>query len=53
VDSALRIAVLFLLNTFAVRSGFAISANDSQPDQSVQVVEATAKKYEYSPSPIR
>jgi cytochrome c oxidase subunit II len=36
-----------------VTAGFARAANSSQADQEVQVIEVSAKKYEYSPSPIR
>ncbi len=53
MNSALRITSLFLLSTFALSSGFAIPPNSPQSDQSLQVIEVTAKKYEYSPSPIR
>ena len=53
VNSALRITSLFLLTTLVVSPGFAIPRNGSQADQSMQVIEVTAKKYEYSPSPIR
>ena len=51
--SVLRIASLFLLGGLAVTAGLARSANASQADQEVQVIEVSAKKYEYSPSPIR
>lgn len=53
MDSILEIAWLFLLSWFAVIGGFARLANTSQADQDVQVIEVTAKKYEYAPSPIR
>jgi len=43
---------MFVLSTLAFTSGIASSMNSSQSDRSVQVIEVTAKKYEYSPSPI-
>ena len=49
--SGLRIASLFLLGGLTVTAGFA--TNPSQADQEVQVIEVSAKKYEYTPSPIR
>jgi len=49
--SGLRIASLFLLGGLTVTAGFA--ANPSQAGQEVQVIEVSAKKYEYTPSPIR
>jgi cytochrome c oxidase subunit 2 len=52
VNSALRIMPMFFLITLALTSGFASSMNSSRSEQSVQVIEVTAKKYEYSPSPI-
>jgi cytochrome c oxidase subunit II len=51
--SAFRIASLFVLSGLAVTAGFAGLVNTSQTDQDVQVIEMSAKKYEYSPSPIR
>jgi cytochrome c oxidase subunit 2 len=53
VNSTLRITFLFLLSAFALSSESATPPNGPQSDQSVQVIEVTAKKYEYSPSPIR
>jgi heme/copper-type cytochrome/quinol oxidase subunit 2 len=53
LDSVLRIVCLFWLGGFAVTPGFDHLANTSQADQDVQVIEVTAKKYEYTPSPIR
>jgi cytochrome c oxidase subunit II len=53
VNRALRITSLFLLSALAISSGLAIPRNSSQSDQSMQIIEVTAKKYEYSPSPIR
>jgi heme/copper-type cytochrome/quinol oxidase subunit 2 len=50
--SVLRIA-LFLLGGLTVTAGFARVANTSQADQEVQVIEVSARKYEYSLSPIR
>src|SRR6266852_1253686 len=49
--SASRIAWLFLLSGLTVTAGFARLT--SQAAQEVQVIEMTAKKYEYSPSPLR
>jgi cytochrome c oxidase subunit II len=51
--NVMRIVWLFLLSGFAVTAGFARLGNVSQADRDVQVIEVTAKKYEYSPSPIR
>jgi cytochrome c oxidase subunit II len=53
LNSVLETAWLFLLSWFAVIGGFARLATTSQADQDVQVIEVTAKKYEYTPSPIR
>ena len=53
MNSALRITSLFLLSAFALSSGSATPPHSSQSDQSAQVIEVTAKKYEYAPSPIR
>jgi cytochrome c oxidase subunit 2 len=53
VNSASRITFLFLLSVFALSAGSANPQNGPQSDQSVQVIEVNAKKYEYSPSPIR
>ena len=49
--SVFRIAWLFLLSALTVAAGFARLT--SQAAQEVQVIEMTAKKYEYSPSPLR
>jgi cytochrome c oxidase subunit II len=49
----MRITSLFLLSAFALSSGFASPPNSPQSGQNVQVIDVTAKKYEYSPSPIR
>jgi Heme/copper-type cytochrome/quinol oxidases, subunit 2 len=51
--SVFLIASLFLLTELPVTAGFAGLVNTSQADQEVQVIEMSAKKYEYSPSPIR
>jgi cytochrome c oxidase subunit II len=53
MKSALRIVCLLLLGGLAVAAGFARPANTSQAEQGVQVIEVTAKKYEFSPAPIR
>jgi cytochrome c oxidase subunit II len=51
--SVLRIACFFLLIGFVGAIGFASPTTNSQKSQDVQVIEVTAKKYEYTPSPIR
>jgi cytochrome c oxidase subunit 2 len=53
MNSVLRIVCVFLLSGITWIAGSARSTNTSQADQDVQVVEVTAKKYEYTPSPIR
>jgi heme/copper-type cytochrome/quinol oxidase subunit 2 len=53
VDSVLRIVCLFLLSGSTGIEGSARPANTSQAEQGVQVIEITAKKYEYTPLPIR
>ena len=53
MDSVLRVAWLFLVSGFAGTAGFVHPANTSQADNDIQVVDVTAKKYEYTPSPIR
>ena len=53
MKSALRIASLFLLNGIAATTGFISLGSAPQADQEVQVIEVSAKKYEFSPSPIR
>jgi cytochrome c oxidase subunit II len=53
LNSVFRIVFLFLLAGFAVTSGFAHLGNVSQADRDVQVIEVTAKKYEYTPLPLR
>jgi cytochrome c oxidase subunit 2 len=50
--SVLRIVCFLLLIGFAGAIGFAFPTTTSQ-SQGVQVIEVTAKKYEYTPSPIR
>ena len=49
--SVFRIAWLLLLSGLTATAGFARLT--SQAAQEVQVIEMTAKKYEYSPSPLR
>ncbi len=51
--SVFWIASLFLLSGLAVTAGSAGLANTSQADLDVRVIEVIAKKYEYTPSPIR
>jgi cytochrome c oxidase subunit II len=53
VNSTLPITFSFLLSMFALSVGSATLPNGPQSDQSVRVIEVTAKKYEYSPSPLR
>ena len=53
MNNATRILCLFLLGGSVVAAGLARPANTSQTDHSVQVIEVNAKKYEYSPSPVR
>ena len=53
MNSTLRITFLFLLSVFALSAESATPPNGPQSDQSVRVIEVTAKKYEYSPSPVR
>jgi len=53
MNNVSRIICLFVLGGFAVAADFARPANAAQENQAVQVIEVTAKKYEYSPSPIR
>lgn len=48
-----RIVWLFMLLGSAVAAGFPGAAINVQAEQGVQAVEVTAKKYEFSPSPIR
>ena len=49
----LRTALLFLWGELTVTAGFARLLNTSQAEEEVQVIEMSAKKYEYGPSPIR
>jgi len=48
----LRIALLFLLGGLTGTAGLARLVDTSQADQEIQVIETSAKKYEYLPSPI-
>ncbi len=56
-DSTLRTAMhgslLCLLAGLVGAAGFSRTEGTSQAEQSVQVIELTAKKYEYSQTPIR
>lgn len=52
MNSALRIMSLFFLSSLALTSGFASPMTSSQFARSVQVIEVTAKKYDYSLSLI-
>ena len=49
----LRIALLLSLTGVTVTAGFAENLNTSQAGQDTQVIEMSAKKYEFSPSPVR
>ena len=49
----LRIALLLLLSGLTTTNGFADRPNTPQAEQGPQVIEMTAKKYEFSPSPVR
>jgi heme/copper-type cytochrome/quinol oxidase subunit 2 len=49
----LRIALLLVLSGVAVTAGFGEKLNTSQADQDIQVIEMSAKKYEFSSSPVR
>jgi cytochrome c oxidase subunit 2 len=47
-----RFYYLFLAVGFSVAIGFASPAKAPQTEQNVRVIEVTAKKYEFNPSPI-
>lgn len=47
-----RFFPLFLAFSFSVAQGFAGPTNPPQTNQDVRVIEVTAKKYEFNPSPI-
>jgi cytochrome c oxidase subunit II len=49
---ATRVFALLLASSFLVATGLAGPGNVPQADQSVKVIEMTAKKYEFSPSPV-
>jgi cytochrome c oxidase subunit II len=53
VNRAFQITSLFVLSVFVSSSGSAIPTNSAPSQQNRQVIEVTARKYEYSPSPIR
>jgi cytochrome c oxidase subunit 2 len=53
MDGVSRIVCLFVLGAFAVAAGFTRPSSTYQADQGVQVIDVTAKKYDYAPSPIR
>jgi cytochrome c oxidase subunit 2 len=50
---ARRFFSLFLAVGFPVAGGFATATNSPQADRNVRIIEVTAKKYEFNPSPIR
>ena len=50
--NATRVFALFLAAGFSVAGGLASPAKAPQADQNVKVIEMTAKKYEFSPSPV-
>ena len=47
-----HVSVLILAVGFSVAGGLAGPANAPQADQNVRVIEMTAKKYEFNPSPV-
>lgn len=53
MNSVSRIVCLLVLDGFAVAAGFTRPSTSYQADQGVQVMDVTAKKYDYTPSPIR
>ena len=54
LGNAIRIALVCLLAGLAITADCpAFASGPDQPDQNVHLVEVTAKKYEFSPSPIR
>jgi cytochrome c oxidase subunit II len=50
--NATRVFSLLLVFGFFVATGLAAPDKAPQADQSVKVIEMTAKKYEFSPSPV-
>jgi cytochrome c oxidase subunit II len=46
------ISAVILAGGFCVAAGLARPANAPQADQNMQVIDVTAKKYEFNPSPI-
>lgn len=50
--NATRVFALVLAVGFSVAGGLASPAKAPQADQNVKVIEMTAKKYEFSPSPV-
>jgi|SRR5450432_655630 cytochrome c oxidase subunit 2 len=53
MSGMLRIVGLFLLAVLGGDAGGARLANTSRADHGIQVIEVVAKKYEFTPSPIR
>jgi cytochrome c oxidase subunit II len=49
---ATRLSALVLAVGFSVAGGLASPAKAPQGDQNVRVIEMTAKKYEFNPSPV-
>ena len=49
---ATRLSALVLAVGFSVAGGLASPGNAPQADQNVKVIEMTAKKYEFNPSPV-
>lgn len=49
---ATRVSALFLAIGFSMAGGLASPAKEPRADQNVKVIEMTAKKYEFSPSPV-
>jgi cytochrome c oxidase subunit 2 len=50
--NATRVFALFLVLGFSAATGLAGPGSAPQADQNVKVIEMTAKKYEFSPSPV-
>jgi len=48
-----RSFALFILTIFFVAASYGASSHAPQADQNVQTIEVTAKKYDFTPSPIR
>jgi cytochrome c oxidase subunit 2 len=51
--NATRVFSLLLVLGFFVATGLAVPGKAPQADQTVKVIEMTAKKYEFNPSPVQ